>query len=98
MRKLRRMFRTQFTRRQRKRMKRILKNAMLRGSVFGALTMIAVPSRIMGGSKPAVIMCLLAAIYLTLFIGANYCIPYYDGHYHLFPQDPQEESGQSNTE
>lgn len=92
MRKLKRYFMSKFTRRQRKRMKRIIRNAMIRGSVAGAMLMMVVPSQVMGGTKPAVIMCLLAAIYLTLFIGANYCIPYYDGHYHLWPQDPWDAS------
>ncbi len=94
MRKLKRYYMSRFTRRQRKRMKRIFRNAALRGSVLGALLMMVIPAQVMGGTKPAVVMCLLAAIYLTLFIGANYCIPYYDGHYHLFWQDPWEQNSE----
>ncbi len=49
MRKLKRYYMSRFTRRQRKRLKRIFRNAALRGSVLGALLMMVIPAQVMGG-------------------------------------------------
>ena len=57
MRKLKRYYMSRFTRRQRKRLKRIFRNAALRGSVLGALLMMVIPAQVMGGTKSAVVMC-----------------------------------------
>lgn len=77
-------------RRTKKRLRRLLRNSMIRGSVFGALVMIALTAPAMKKNVvSASVMCTLATLWIVYFMAANYIAPYYGGHYYLFHRPPQ---------
>ena len=72
-----------------RRQKRMFRNAVIWGTVAGAVLMLAVMSgAAREGDLPAKAMCLAAGIYLLWFSAANF-MPYDDGHYHLSGKYPE---------
>lgn len=79
--------------RQRRKIKRIFRNSLIVGSVFGAMLMLFFTAPAMKqNSVSGRVMCTLATIYIIYFLAANYIVPFYGGHYHFWNPSPGEES------